>query len=128
MSDKMSPPTQELLLHIAEHTWCSADDLCAALPHQNRTQMLKRLGNLCDSNWLERYEEAGKTYWSVLPGSRYQLGKLRKSADVPVEAPAIVPPRRVNVMHGPTYQPAPAFTARPGALDASHIRSHGVRC
>lgn len=64
----------------------------------------------------------------MLPGARYQLGKLRKSADVPVEAPAIVPPRRVDVMHGPTYQPAPAFTARAGALDASRLPSHGVRC
>lgn len=128
MSDKMSAPTRELLLHITERTWCSADDLCAALPHQNRTQMLKRLGNLVAMNWLERYDEAGKTYWSVLVGPRNKVGKLHQIANSAAEAPAIVPPRRVNVMHGPTYQPAPAFTARPGALDASQIRSHGVRC
>lgn len=40
----------------------------------------------------------------------------------------IVPPRRVDVMFGPVYQPKPAACHRPGAMDFKGIARRGHAC
>lgn len=40
----------------------------------------------------------------------------------------VAQPRRINVMHGPEYQPGAGLALRPGALDFKAITSHGGRC
>ncbi|HMS05365.1 MAG TPA: hypothetical protein PKD73_06180 [Burkholderiaceae bacterium] len=41
---------------------------------------------------------------------------------------AVVPPRQIDVMHGPVYRPAPWAPARTGALDHMDVASRGALC
>lgn len=40
----------------------------------------------------------------------------------------VAPPRVVDLMNGPVYQPEPWHNPRPGATDFQRIASKGVRC
>lgn len=142
----MSPESLELVNHLKAKGAQTFEDLQNRFCSQERGVLNKRLHNLKSSRWIERYEEDGVFFWVLLEESRnrdplmprtrgIQIAPPKQPGDTP-EADAvkeetplpIVPPRRVDVMNGPTYQPTPTYIARPGALDATRIPSRGLRC
>lgn len=143
----MSPESLAVINFLKSHGAQKFEALEAAFPRQTHSELSKRLHNLKANRWVDRYEEDRVVFWELREDARHRDPQMPRTRGIQVtpkptgETPPadeaeqgaepplpIVPPRRVDVMNGPTYQPTPTYIARPGALDASHISSHGLRC
>lgn len=90
---------------------------------------------LSDKGLLVNVAKAGMNLWVVGDGSNAILRphQLKKPAKRVVLEDAysgltITPPRQIDVMGGPPYQPGPSVCHRAGAMDYRSIPSRGFRC
>ena len=118
-----------VVAHLKQHGAATLDELLPHFADEGRSKLRKRLSNLVDGNWLDiAWDARGAMLWLVAPRARTALPTLPQAApSVPSAPPVLVPPRRINVMHG-TYVPPPMTPARPGALDFQRYASRGFRC
>jgi hypothetical protein len=143
----LSAPSLALVQHLRAHGAQTVDDLLQTHSPESRAALYRRLCNLEANRWVEKRERGGVRVWAARADAPQRLraqraaqapAKTRPQAApqpepltdvVPLATPLpVVPPRQLDVMHGPTYRPAPSHVARPGALDAARIASHGTLC
>lgn len=123
------PHNQQLLDFIKAHQPIGAAELFARFEGagDNRQIFSKRLNYLKSQGWLLNKGSSTRAVWRInpdqQPGARPQAKPTAKAPTAPVWIGPIVPPRRVDVMSGPTYKPQPA-TYRAGAMDYARHPSH----
>ncbi|OYZ03471.1 MAG: hypothetical protein B7Y42_00390 [Polaromonas sp. 28-63-22] len=106
--------TRALLAFVAQHEPIRAFDAFSRFDGagEHETTFAHRLNHLGDRGLLVNTGKTGRAVWSTTALARRQLMQMP-----PPGADAIVPPRQVNVMNTPVYQPAPATHYRAGAFD-----------
>lgn len=132
----LSAPSMALVQYLRRRGAQSVDAILASHSQEGRPALTRRLGNLEACGWLERRSTQAGTVWAARADVPQRLRAQAKppaavetAAAGPLAGPlAVAAPRRVDVMHGPTYQPAATAVVRPGALDTRRIASRGTRC
>jgi hypothetical protein len=94
----------------------------SGVPDDGLQLFIRRLQYLKSAGHLVRVSTGVECLWAIA-----QAGTQDAVHEAP-EAPEVVPPRRVNVMHGPVWQPKPETVARSGAHDHLMCPSRGYRC
>lgn len=126
--DSIAPHNLALLRFIRQHQPVGTYDAFSVFDGagEHVKTFARRLAYLQQSGWIINQGSTWKGIWGITPKAVALLDGRPGPAPVPVaarlpvaadDAPGtIVPPRRVDVMHGPLYRP-PAMTYRDGALD-----------
>lgn len=126
--DAIAPHNLALLRFIRQHQPVGTYDAFSVFEGagENVKTFSRRLAYLQQSGWISNQGSTWKGIWRLTEKAVALLDGRPGPAPVPVPArpaPAeddepgtIVPPRRVDVMHGPLYRPS-AMTYRDGALD-----------
>lgn len=127
---------KDLLEFVAAHSPCSCKELHRMFADVPRTvasdrrfhNMLRRLrmeGLLCRLATSSRREPA----YVLGNGSATLAPPTPRPRPTPAATPEVrVPPRQVDVMHGPLYRSGASFVMRPGAQDFLGWPSRGTRC
>jgi hypothetical protein len=118
MASRINPDTRALLAFIRQHQPVRTYDAFSLFEGagEHFKAFSSRVSKLGAQGYLVNSGKTAKGLWSVTP-------KTSALLDEPVaaspwhQAGAPVPPRQVNVMHTPVYQPAPATHYRAGAFD-----------
>lgn len=84
------------------------------LEHLRRVGWLRNVGSACKNTW--GITEKALALLDCSPGPAPAPVSARPVAAEDDQPGTIVPPRRIDVMHGPLYRP-PAMSYREGALD-----------
>lgn len=139
----LSAPSLALVQHLRKRGAQTVDAILASHATEPRAALYRRLGNLEANGWIEKRVVGKDRLWSAradvpqrlrgqpkaAPPTQPKSAALDDADDGPLAAPLpVVPPRQMDLMHGPIYRPTVNPVARPGALDATRIASHGVRC
>lgn len=139
----LSAPSLALVQHLRKRGAQTVDAILASHATEPRAALYRRLGNLEANGWVERRTQGELRVWAARADVPQRLRAQAKTAAAskPKAAPAgvadleplatprqVAAPRQVDVMHGAIYRPMTTFVARPGALDAARIASHGTRC
>jgi hypothetical protein len=128
----LSPESAAVIRHLKEHGTSTAVQLLARAQFAgvNRTQLLKRLGNLVALGWIDfTWDDAGDKTWFIRASARAIAAHVSHPAKPcqPEPVPPVALPRRVYVMQG-CYVPPRGPALRAGALDHRAVASRGFRC
>lgn len=135
----MSPESTSIINHLLAHGPITAEQLCAQFSKMGRRDVLKRCHNLRALGHLDHMYIDKVIHWVACipvrhvakptptkrPAPVAPVANPADDDDLPYRLPA---PRQIDVMFGPTYVPPVTHNHRPGASDAFHIASRGVRC
>ncbi len=125
MSRSMGAENAALVMHLKDGGRQSLPQLLAHFAPVPRTVLGKRLRSLRELGWVDYADsESGERLWYACSHRPRPRQRPQPATDTPV----LVPPRRIDVMQGGCYRPAPLPPARAGALEHQRYASHGVRC
>lgn len=118
MTSHIKPGTRALLAFIRQHqpihTYDAFSRFEGAGEHFN--EFSSKVSKMGERGLLANSGKTAKGIWSVTPKARALLDAHTATSPW-LQAGAPVPPRQVNVMHGPVYQPTVATHHRAGAFD-----------
>lgn len=114
-------------------------------PKYANTRFANKLGYLCQTDQLQRNGMGRKAIYTLghlafkskrgtaLAASRRCEARSNAAIHDPIDAADSylchkAQPNQYDVLHAPTYMPAPTQELRPGALDFKRIASHGLQC
>lgn len=147
----LSAPSLALVQHLRKRGAQTVDAILAShTTTEPRAALYRRLGNLEANGWVEKRVVGTDRLWAaradvpqrlraqrasqakartqLLPVVTVDIDAVHDTDRTLAEPLPVVPPRQMDVMHAPVWQPRVTQVCRPGALDAARLPSRGTRC